>query len=445
MRPKEGAVMIRVKRDLFLNRLKSRRFNGMVKVITGLRRCGKSYLLGVLYKEYLISLGVSPDHVIEVALDEPENFRYHNPLKLDAYLKSKLQDDGEYYIFIDEVQFVKRIKVKDPMLKDPDEITFYSVINALMRKHNVDVYVTGSNSKMLSSDIRTEFRGRGDEVRLTPFTFAEYMQVFGGDARDAWDEYVVYGGMPLATFANGHEAKSRYLKGLFEETYIKDVVERNAIRKPESLGDVLDVLASAVGSLTNSVNLENTFRTIKRETLKAKTIDSYINKLCKAFLIEEARRYDIKGRRHIGALRKYYFADLGLRNARLGFRQVEESHLMENAIFNELTAQGFDVDVGIVDVFEKNAAGSGIKKHLEIDFVANRGRDRFYIQSALNIDAPEKAAQEKRPFRHLDDSFREVVVVKGKMPLRIDDSGCMIVGLIDFLLKPSDILGDPSI
>ena len=433
--------MMKVKRDLFLNRLIARRFNGMVKVITGLRRCGKSYLLGILYKEYLISLGVSPDHIVEVALDEPENYKLHNPLKLDAYLKSKIKDDGEYYVFIDEVQFVKRVKVKDPALKAPDEITFYSVINALMRRHNVDVYVTGSNSKMLSSDIRTEFRGRGDEVRLTPFTFAEFMQTFGGDARDAWDEYVVYGGMPLAVFAKGHEAKSLYLKGLFEETYIKDVVERNAIRKPECLGDVLDVLASSVGSLTNSVNLENTFRTMKRTAIKAKTLDSYIAKLGRAFLVEEARRYDIKGRKHIGALRKYYFADLGLRNARLGFRQIEETHLMENAIFNELKAQGFDVDVGIVDVFEKNGAGSGIRKQLEIDFVANRGRERFYVQSALSIDDPEKAVQERRPFGHVGDSFRKIIVVKGKMPLRIDDSGYVIVGLIDFLLDSNVVLG----
>lgn len=431
---------MQVKRDIFLKRLIARRKNGMVKVITGIRRCGKSYLLGVLYKNYLISNGVKDDHIIEIPLDEPDNYKFHNPLKLQKFIKRQIKDKGDYYIFIDEVQFVKRIKVRDPELEEKDEITFYSVINSLLRKENVDVYVTGSNSKMLSSDIRTEFRGRGDEVRLTPFTFSEFMEVFSGDARDGWDEYLVYGGLPLAVLANGHEAKSRYLKNLFEETYLKDVVERGKIRKPEYLADVVDVLASSIGSLTNPLNLENTFKTVKREVLKSKTISSYIAKLKNAFLIEQAKRYDIKGRKYISALTKYYFADSGLRNARLDFRQIEETHLMENIIFNELRVQGFDVDVGVVEVFEKNAIGNGIRKQLEIDFMANRGMERYYIQSALNIDEPAKALQERRPFTKLGDSFRKIIIVKGKMPPRTDDNGYITVGIIDFLLSPNSIL-----
>ena len=431
---------MQVKRDIFLNRLINRRKNSMVKVITGIRRCGKSYLLGVLYKDYLLSDGVKPDHIIEIALDEPSNFKYHNPLKLEKYIKKQIKDNDDYYVFIDEIQFVKKIKLKDPALKEISEITFYSVINSLMRKLNVDVYVTGSNSKMLSSDIRTEFRGRGDEVHLTPFTFAEFMQVFPGDPRDGWEEYFVYGGLPLAVFANGHEAKSRYLSNLFKETYIKDVAERNKIRKPEHLEELVDVLASSIGSLTSPLKIENTFRSVKQTTFSSRTITSYIDKLKNAYLIDQAKRYDIKGRKHISAQSKYYFSDVGLRNARLGFRQIEESHLMENIIFNELKVQGFDVDVGVVTTVEKNTSGNNVRKQLEIDFLANRGRERFYIQSALNIDDPDKAMREKRPFEKIGDSFRKIVIVKGKFPVRTDENGCLVIGLIDFLLDPCSIL-----
>ena len=431
---------MQVKRDIFLERLINRRWNGMVKVITGLRRCGKSYLLGVLYKDYLLRDGVPQDHIVEIALDEPDNYKYHNPMKLSRYLGRRIRDDGEYYVFIDEVQFVKKLKVRDPKLKKKDEITFYSVINALMRKRNVDVYVTGSNSKMLSSDIRTEFRGRGDEVRLTPFTFAEFMQTYQGDPRDGWEEYVVYGGLPLAVLARGHEAKSRYLKNLIEETYLKDIVEHGKVRKPEHLAEVVDVLASGICSLTNPVNLENTFRTVKHAVMKSRTIAKYISKLQDAYLVDQAKRYDIKGRKYIAAQVKYYFADPGLRNARLDFRQIEETHLMENIIFCELKTQGFDVDVGVVESFEKNADGNGVRKQLEIDFVANRGRERFYIQSALNMDEPDKEVQERRPFLKLGDSFRKIIVVKGKMPPRTDSNGYICVGIIDFLLDPKSIL-----
>lgn len=434
---------MQVQRNLFLNRLISRRENGLVKVITGMRRCGKSYLLGVLYKNYLLSQQVKEDHIIEIALDEPENYIYHNPLKLDRFIKERLVDNDTYFIFIDEIQFVKKITIKDDQLDEKDEISFYSVINSLLRKHHVDIYVTGSNSKMLSNDIRTEFRGRGDEIRLTPFTFSEFMQTYSGDVRDGWEEYLVYGGLPLAVLAKDHESKSRYLKNLFEETYLKDVIERNKIRKPESLSEVVDVLASSIGSLTNPLKLENTFKTVRHTILKSKTISSYIEKLKEAFLVDEAYRYNIKGRKYISAQTKFYFSDPGLRNARLGFRQIEETHLMENILFNELKVLGFDVDVGVVEKFEKNAAGNGYKKLLEIDFVANRGSERIYFQSALSIADPEKAYQEKRPLACTNDSFRKFIIVGGKKPPQTDENGYIIIGILDFLMNPNEVIGTP--
>ena len=354
----------------------NRRCNGLVKVVTGLRRCGKSFLLFTLYHEYLNGIGVPDDHIVEVALDDAENFIYHNPRRLLKHLKSRIVDKEQYYIFIDEIQFVKKIKIRDPEIGDSAPITFYSVVNALLKLPNADVYVTGSNSTMLSKDVMTEFRGRGDEVRVRPLSFLEFMSVYEGDARDGWDEYLEYGGMPLAVLAKGHEAKSNYLKNLFVETYLKDVVERYKIRKPDVLGDVVDVLASGVGSLTNPQKLANSFRTIKNASILAKTVDGYIGKLKNSFLLEGVRRYDVKGRKYIGALRKYYFADTGLRNARIGFRQTEVTHLMENAICTELLSLGYEVDVGIVEIFETSAKGSGVKKQIEIDFVANKADRR---------------------------------------------------------------------
>ena len=293
---------------------------------------------------------------------------------------------------------------------------------------------------MLSGDIRTEFRGRGDEVHITPFTFSEFMQVYDGDVRDGWEEYLVYGGLPLAVMALDHESKSRYLKNLFEETYLKDVVERNKIRKSESLSEVLDVLASSIGSLTNPLKIENTFKTVRHTILKSKTISSYIAKLKDSFLIDEARRYNIKGRKYISAQTKFYFSDVGLRNARLGFRQLEETHIMENIIYNELKVQGFDVDVGVVEKYEKNDEDNRYRRQLEIDFVANRGNKRFYIQSALSINDLEKAQQEKRPLKNLKDSFRKLIIVGGKKPAYIDENGYVIVGVINFLLSPDEYL-----
>lgn len=426
-----------IKRQNYLNRLINRRRNGMIKVITGLRRSGKSFLLFNLYHEYLNSIGIDDSHIIEVALDDADYFIYHNPKKLLKFIKSKIIDKADYYIFIDEIQFVKKLKVEDPEINDTSYVTFYSVINSLQKLKNVDIYVTGSNSKMLSKDVMTEFRGRGDEIRVRPLSFAEFMSVYDGDPRDGWDEYLEYGGMPLAVMAKGHEAKSSYLKNLFEETYIKDVIERYKIRKPDTLNDIINVLATGIGGLTNPERLVNTFRTVKHEAITAKTISAYIKKLEDSFLVDMVRRYDIKGRKYIASTFKYYFADVGLRNARLCFRQNESTHLMENVIYNELVGRGFDVDVGVVELFETNAKGSGVKKQVEIDFVATMADKRYYIQSALSIEDSGKRAQEERPFAKVGDSFTKIILVEGKKTPRRNESGYLVMGVIDFLLDPS--------
>ncbi len=424
-----------INRSAYLDRLVSRKDNGMVKVITGTRRSGKSFLLFTIYHQYLVKNGVKENHIIEVSLEETENFALHNPMKLSEHIKSRIKDKKPYYIFIDEIQFVQSVQNPDPMLKDAAPITFYSVINGLLKLGNADIYVTGSNSKMLSSDILTEFRGRGDEVRVYPLNFKEFMSVYKGDVRDGWQEYLEYGGLPLAVLAKNHEAKSRYLKNLFEETYIKDVVERNHFKHTDNLNDVLNILSSSVGSLTNVQKIQNTFKSVKKESVSAVTISHYIKALEESFIIEGANRYDVKGRKYISTPLKYYFVDTGLRNARLNFRQFEETHLMENVIYNELKIRGYDVDVGVVEVNEKNEKGNGIKKQLEIDFVANRAEERIYIQSALSIDDAQKAAQKIRPFTKLQDSFKKIVLVKGKQNAHTDERGIITMGVIDFLLE----------
>ena len=421
-------------RKIYLDKLIARKENGLVKIITGVRRCGKSYLLFTLYYKYLISIGVPDDHIVRVSLEEAENFVCHNPLKLAEHIKAQLKDSDTYYIFIDEIQFVQSIENPDPALKKSDPITFYSVINGLLKKNNVDIYVTGSNSRMLSSDIMTEFRGRGDEVRIYPLNFAEFMSLYKGSAADGWQEFLEYGGLPLAVLAGTHEAKSRYLKNLFEETYIKDVVERNNFKNMENLNDLLNILASSVGSLTNARNIQNTFLSMKNENVALNTVNNYIRALSDAFIIESANRYDVKGRKYISTPLKYYFVDTGLRNAKLNFRQFEETRLMENVIFNELKVRGFDADVGVVETYEKNIRGSSIRKQLEIDFVANKAEKRIYIQSALNIDEPEKAKTEKRPFTKINDSFQKLILVKGQQKARTDENGYVTMGVIDFLL-----------
>lgn len=425
---------IMYKRQIYLDKLIARKDNGLIKIITGVRRCGKSFLLLKLYKKYLNRLGIEDSHIIQISLDETENFLLHNPLVLDAHLKKLLVDKKQYYIFLDEIQFVKSIKNHDTSIIDAEPITFYSVLNSLLKRENVDVYVTGSNSKMLSGDILTEFRGRGDEVRVFPLSFSEFMEKYNGDVRDGWDEYLMYGGLPFTVKAKTHEAKSSYLKNLFTETYIKDVIERNKFKNEENISDLLNILASSVGSLTNSLNIQNTFLSVKKQTVSVNTISSYTKALQGAFLIDSAKRFDIKGRKYISTPLKYYFVDIGLRNALLNFRQIEEPHLMENIIFNELKIRGYDVDVGVVGIYETNKKGSGQKKQLEIDFVANKAQERLYIQSALTMADEEKAAIELRPFLHITDSFRKIVLVGGKKAPQTTEQGFTIMGIINFLM-----------
>lgn len=421
------------KRQIYLDKLIERKDNGLIKIITGVRRCGKSFLLFKLYKEYLNKSGIEDSHIIQISLEETQNFSLHNPLALDAHLKKLLADKKQYYIFLDEIQFVKSIKNPDTSLSDAEPITFYSVLNSLLKRENVDVYVTGSNSKMLSGDILTEFRGRGDEVRVYPLSFSEFMENYQGDIRDGWDEYLMYGGLPLAVNAKSHEAKSSYLKNLFTQTYIKDVIERNKFKNEENISDLLNILASSVGSLTNSLNIQNTFLSVKKQSVSINTISSYTKALQDAFLIDSAKRFDIKGRKYISTPLKYYFVDTGLRNALLNFRQIEENHLMENIIFNELKIRGYDVDVGVVEIYETNKKGSGQKKQLEIDFVANKAQERLYIQSALTMADEEKAAIELRPFLNVNDSFRKIVLVGGKKAPQTTDHGFTIMGILNFL------------
>lgn len=426
---------MRIARDKYLNDLVIREGNGAIKIVTGIRRCGKTYLLFKLFREHLRDEGVPDDHVIEVALDDDENAELRDAHALYRHILDEIGSDGEYYVLLDEVQYA--ITARE--LRDKENPpALYGVLNGLLHRGNVDVYVTGSNSKLLSTDVMTEFRGRGDEVRVHPLTFSEFMQVYDGDRYEGWGEYVMYGGMPFLRTMRTDEQKARYLENLLSEVYLTDIIARNRMEKTQELDDLVDVLASSVGSLTNPSKIGATFRTVLKSGLDAKTIKNYIGYLQDAFLIDEARRYDVKGRRYIGTPKKYYFEDVGLRNARLGFRQVEESHIMENVIYNELRCRGFSVDVGDVER-QLRVDGSNTRQHLEVDFVANLGYRRYYIQSALRLDTPEKAEQEKRSLRAIDDSFKKVVVVNRVMKPYMDDDGILTMGLFDFLLDPNSL------
>lgn len=426
-----------IRRNLYLNRLIDRMHNGMVKVVTGIRRCGKTYLLFELFGGYLRSQGVDDEHIIEIALDTEEGANLRDPSALSDYLRAKIANSHEqYYVFLDEVQYVIS---RDELISRSDSPRLYDVLNGLLRMRNVDVYVTGSNSKLLSNDVMTEFRGRGDEVRVRPLSFAEYMQAFDGDRYQGWAEYTVYGGMPLIASMKTDEQKARYLERLFDETYLKDVVERYGLRKRGELDDLVNVLASGIGTLTNPNKLQNTFSSVLHSKISANTISSYIDYLQDAFVIEEARRYDVKGRKYIGSPMKYYFEDVGLRNARLGFRQVEESHIMENVIYNELRARGYSVDVGMVER-RTLEGGRDVRRQLEVDFVANLGSRRCYIQSALEMRTPEKEAQEKASLYRIDDSFKKIVLVRDVVKPLQDERGVLTMGVLDFLLN-EDSLG----
>ncbi|PNH18498.1 ATPase [Lachnospiraceae bacterium] len=423
-------------REQYLNKIISKKDNGRIKIITGLRRSGKSVLLFQLYRDWLISEGIHEDHIIALALDIWENAKYRNPIELDKYVRDRMVADGEkYYIFIDEIQFVAEIQ--NPYVDNPDaRISFIDVVLGFMQMKNADVYVTGSNSRMLSSDILTQFRDRGDEIRVYPLSFAEFYREYKGDKRGAWQDYYTYGGMPFVTSLETHEEKIRYLKDLFDRTYIKDILERHEIKNDAAvLSILLDILASGIGSLTNPTKLSNTFKSERQIAIGSETIEKYIGYFEEAFLIEKAVRYDIKCRKYIGTPAKYYYTDLGLRNARLGFRQLEETHIMENVLYNDLIRRGMDVDIGVVEYNTKDSTGKKIRKQLEVDFVVNKGEKRFYIQSALSIADPEKKEQEIASLKRIPDSFSKIVVVRDYLNPWQDENGIVYLGIEQFLLE----------
>ena len=409
-----------IKRDIYLNKLISKRNNGLIKVVTGVRRCGKSYLLFTLFKNYLLSAGIDEQHIIEIAFDAFENRQFRDPDVLYPYLKEKIQGDDMYYVLLDEVQLLGE---------------FEAVLNSLIRMKNVDVYVTGSNAKFLSKDVITEFRGRGDEVHMYPLSFAEFMSVYPGTKQDGWNEYMIYGGLPLVLSFQTQEEKITFLKSLFEETYISDIVGRHKIRNRAELEELLNVLSSAIGSLTNPSKLSATFKSVKQKTISKTTIKNYLDYLMDSFLIDSAVRYDIKGKKYIDTPVKYYFTDMGLRNARLNFRQLEETHTMENIIFNELKIRGFNVDVGVVTINSTNGKGNGIRKQLEIDFVCNKGSKRYYIQSANAIPDQAKMEQEQRSLVMTGDFFKKVIITKDAPASYYNDDGVLIMSIYDFLLN----------
>ena len=413
-----------IRRDIYLNKLISKKHNGLIKVVTGMRRCGKSYLLFNLFKEYLVNEGVNENHIIEIAFDSFENRKYRDPEVLFPYLMEKIADKEMYYVLFDEVQ----------MLDD-----FESVLNSLGRKKNVDVYVTGSNAKFLSKDIITEFRGRGDEVHMYPLTYSEFMSVYDGDKQEGWRDYVLFGGIPLVLGFETADQKSDFLKSLFEETYISDITGRNNIRNKAELEELLNILSSAIGSLTNPSKLSATFKSVKNKTISKETIIKYIDYLKDSFLIDSAIRYDIKGKKYINTPSKYYFTDLGLRNARLNFRQVEETHAMENIIFNELKVRGYNVDVGVVVMNEVDKNGKKIRKQLEVDFVCNKGSKRFYIQSAYALPDKEKMEQEQRPLVNTGDGFKKIIITKDAVVPLYNDEGILVMSIYDFLLNPDSM------
>ena len=413
-----------IRRDVYLNKLIRKKKNGLIKVVTGIRRCGKSYLLFHLFHNHLLEEGVPEDHVIEVALDDRRNKALRDPDAMLRYIEQRMQGKGDYYIILDEVQYM-------------DE--FEDVLNSLLHIPNADVYVTGSNSKFLSSDVITEFRGRGDEIHVYPLSFREYASVYPGTPDEAWDDYVVYGGLPLILSMEAPEDKAEYLTTLFQKVYLSDIVERHNVRSKAELDELVDVLASSTGSYTSLSKLMETFKSVKNKTLSDKTIKNYIDFLMDSFLISKATRYDIKGKRYIGSPAKYYFEDVGLRNARLGFRQVEENHLMENIIYNELRIRGYHVDVGVVEHYSANSAGKREKRQLEVDFVATLGSDKCYIQSAFAMPSSDKAEQERRSLLSISDSFRKIIVVGRDQKVRRDENGIATIGIQKFLLDENSL------
>lgn len=425
-----------IKRDYYLNKLIKRQQNGLIKVITGVRRCGKSYLLNTIFYHYLLDNGVAEDHIIRFAFDSADDLyligesliqletknRKVDPEKFMAYIRSKVTDKERYYLLLDEVQLLG---------------CFESVLNGYLRKDNMDVFVTGSNAKFLSSDIITEFAGRGDEIHMQPLSFSEFMTVFPGDKYEGLSQYMLYGGIPLVVLREEESEKANALKNLFSEIYIRDILTRNRVRNQGELEDLLNILSSSVGSLTNPEKLKNTFRTVKKSRITASTIKKYLDYFEDSFLLESAQRYDIRGKAYIETPKKYYFSDLGLRNARINFRQFEQTHAMENVIYNELRRRGYSVDVGVVPIAEKDKDGKVLRKQLEVDFVCNFGSGRYYIQSAYSIPDEEKRKQEVRPFRKIDDSFKKIIITRDIVLPQYDEHGILTINIYDFLLEPS--------
>lgn len=425
-----------IQRNRYLQKLIDRKENGLVKVITGIRRCGKSYLLFKLFYNYLIESGVREDHIITVALDDDENVRYRDPAELSKYIRSRLTDkNGMYYILLDEVQYA----ISREEMKNQETVRLYDVLNGLLRLDNTDIYVTGSNSKMLSKDVMTAFRGRGDTVEVYPLSFKEYYDYVGGDKSDAYEDYALYGGMPLVLFKKTDDEKYRYLSSLFEEVYFRDITERYRIAYPDVLSELTDDLCSSVGSLTNVTKITNTIRTVKGLKVDENTVASYLTYLSESFLFRCAKRYDVKGKRYFSYPSKYYCTDIGLRNIRLNFRQQEETHIMENMIYNELISRGYTVDVGVVEIWTTDESGNRKKVNCEIDFVANRGRKKYYIQSALNVSDSVKEKTELRPLLGTNDFFRKIIVTKSNMKPWFDENGILHLGLYDFLLNESAV------
>ena len=408
-----------IERDSYLQKLINKRGNGLVKIVTGIRRCGKSFLLDPLFKDYLIGEKVQEDHIIKLDLDERRNEKYRNPDVLDEYVRNLIQDDRMYYLLLDEVQ-----KVDD----------FESVLNGFLHIRNLDVYVTGSNSKFLSSDIVTEFRGRGDEIRVFPLSFSEFTSAFNGTTDEAWQQYVTYGGMPRIVFCADEAEKSHYLKQLFEKTYISDIIERNKVQRTDILDSLVNILSSSIGSLTNPNKLLNTYVSSGVKDISINTINKYLGYLLDSFLIEKSERYDIKGKKYIHTPFKFYFSDIGLRNSRLNFRQQEENHIMENILFNELLFRGYNVDVGVLPIREGND-----KKQVKIDFVCNQFNKRYYIQSSLSLDTREKTIQEERPLLNVPDNFKKIIVVKDSIKPWITEEGISVIGIKEFLLNKNSL------
>lgn len=413
-----------IKRDIYLQKLIDRMGNGMIKVITGVRRCGKSYLVFKIFKEYLLSQGVGEDHIIGINLEDRRNKRFRDPDALLEHIDKRIKDSSMYYILLDEVQMVRE---------------FEDVLNSYLSIANADVYVTGSNAKFLSKDVITEFRGRGDEVRVFPLSFAEYMSEYDGSVQQGLDEYMTYGGLPQILMLKTEEQKSAYLKSLFDETYLKDIKERYSVRHEDELEELLNIISSSVGSLTNPVKLVKTFKSVNNVTISAETVKSYLDYLCDSFLVEKAMRYDVKGRRYIDTPYKFYFSDLGLRNARLNFRQDEKTHLMENVIYNELLIRGFNVDVGVVPIVKKDEEGKQYRTQLEIDFVCNQGSRRYYLQSAFKLESEEKRMQEKASLLKVNDSFKKIIVSGEDGLIHRSEDGIITMSIYDFLLKHNSL------